>query len=31
MKTYTNCIEINGDVFTHTINAINYQEALQIN
>lgn len=31
MKTYTNYIEINGEVFTHTVKAIDYKEALEIN
>jgi len=31
MKTYTNKVEINGEVFTHTIHALDYKDALQIN
>ena len=31
MKTYTNNIEINGQVFTHTVEATDYTEALRIN
>jgi hypothetical protein len=31
MKTYTNNIEINGQVFTHTVEATDYSEALRIN
>lgn len=30
MKKYTNYIRINGQVFTHTIIADSYKEALQI-
>lgn len=28
---YTNKVRINGEVFTHTIEAVNYKEALEIN
>jgi hypothetical protein len=31
MKTYTNNIEINGQVFTNTVEATDYAEALRIN
>jgi hypothetical protein len=31
MKTYTNYIEINGQVFTNTVEATDYKEAQQIN
>ena len=31
MKKYINKIEINGQVFTHTIEAFDYKEALEIN
>ena len=31
MKTYTNNIEINGQIFTNTIEAFDYKEALAIN
>lgn len=31
MKTYSNYIKINGQQFTHTIEAFSYKEALEIN
>lgn len=31
MKTYSNYIKINGQQFTHTIEAYSYREALEIN
>jgi len=31
MKTYTNSIEINGQTFTHTVEANTFKEALAIN
>ena len=31
MKTYTNYVEINGQVFTHSIDACTYKEAVEIN
>lgn len=31
MKKYCNKIEINGEVFTHTVEAVSYKEALAIN
>jgi len=31
MGTYANNVEINGETFTHTVKAANYEEALQIN
>ena len=31
MKTYTNNIEINGQVFTHTVEANSYKDAVRIN
>ena len=31
MKKYINSIEINGQVFTHTVEAFDYKEALAIN
>jgi len=31
MRTYTNKVEINGQVFTHTVEANSYKEAVEIN
>lgn len=31
MKTYINKVEINGQVFTHTVEASSYKEAVKIN
>lgn len=31
MRTYANKVEINGQVFTHAVNANSYAEAVKIN
>ena len=31
MKKYINSIDINGQLFTHTVEAFDYKEALEIN